>query len=451
MKKTIFTLLLLTSFLNYGQEHFAGLNSSNKLGIISTSNNPAELVNMTKTFEISFFAGSLNFANNKIGFKDLFANEDFERLLFEGNDPVNMVVDAEIFGPSFAMKYKRWGFGITTKIKGKLDVVDVDPKLGDGLINSGINSLFGSSTINNDYNQRINGTTWGEIGFTAATTIFDNTKNKISVGATFKLLFPGSFANLGLDKFNGTITNTAGNVELTNTSANLNIAYSGGLSNSFSSFSDYSKSAIGSLNGFSGDIGVNYQLKDEADAKVNNRYKLNLGVSLRNIGSMTFKDQDNRSTNYSLSIQGTESLNLNQFENVDSLKDIETILLNSGYLEKQSGENDFKVNLPTTLSLYADIKLIPALYVSGFLQQRVAENNDNDQISAQNIFTVTPRFYTGIFEIYAPFSSTEVAGFNSGIGFRIGGFYLGSGSIVTALINDSKQADAYVGFRYGFL
>lgn len=451
MKKIFLTSLLLVGFTGFSQEHFAGLVTSNRLGIISASNNPAELVNMSKTFEISFYGISANFSNNKIGFSDIFSDTDFETLLFDGSDPVNLRIDAEVFGPSFAMKYKRWGFGITTKIKGKLDVVDVDPTLGDGLINSGINGLFGANTISNDYNQRFNGTSWGEIGLTAATTIYNDANNKLSVGATFKLLFPGSYANIGLDKFNGTITNNLGNVELTNTTANLNIAYSGGLSDSFSNFSDYSKSAIGSLNGFSGDIGVNYQLKDESDTKVNNKYIINLGVSVRNIGSMTFKDDKNSSNNYRLEIQGTESLNLNQFQEVDGLEEIETILLNSGYLTKVSGEKDFKVQLPTTLTLYADVKVIPAVYVSGFLQQRMKENSANDQISAQNIVTITPRFYTGIFEIYAPFSNNEISGFNSGFGFRIGGFYLGSGSIVTALINDSKQADIYTGFRYGFL
>lgn len=450
MKSLFISTLLLVGLSGFSQEHFTGLTSSNRLGIISASNNPAELVNMSKTFEISFFGISATAANDKIGFSDLFS-DNFEEQIFEGNKSVNLAIDAEIFGPSFAMKYKGWGFGLTTKIKGKLDVVDVDPTLGDGLINSGINSLFGANTISNNNNQRFNGTTWGEIGLTAARTIYNDETHKVSVGATFKLLFPGSYANLGLDKFNGTITNNLGNVELTNTTANLNITYSGSLADSFSNFSDYTKSAVGSLNGFSGDIGVNYQWKDDNDTKANNNYKVNFGASVRNIGSMTFKDKDNQSTNYNLNIQGAQSLNLNQFQNVDSLEEIEDILLSSGYLTATDGTKDFKVNLPTTLSLYADVKLIQALYVSGYLQQRMKENSGNDQISAQNMITLTPRFYTGIFEVYAPFSNSEISGFNTGIGFRVGGFYLGSGSIVTALINDSKQADVYLGFRYGFL
>ena len=97
------------------------------------------------------------------------------------------------------------------------------------------------------------------------------------------------------------------------------------------------------------------------------------------------------------------------------------------------------------------MKVIPLLSVSAFLQQKMKDNNDNVQITAQNIFTLTPRVYLGSFEAYLPISNSDVSGFNTGIGFQYSGFYLGSGSIITALINDSKQADLYMGFRWGFL
>ena len=451
MKKSLFALVFIITSYSYSQEHFAGISTSSRVGILNASNNPAELVNMKNTFEGSLLSTSINVSNNKVGFNDLFSNTSLETLIFKGNDPVNLRADAEIYGPSFGFKFKKWAFGITSKIQGKLDIVDVDPNLGDALVNSGLSNLLGSSTsISNDYNQRMNGTTWGEIGFTGARNLLDNERYKFSVGATFKLLFPGSYANLGLDKFNGTITaSSLGQVDLRNTTANLNIAYSGGLANSFSNFNDYSKSVFGGLNGFSGDLGVNFQWKDATTAS--NKYKLNTGLSIRNIGSMTFKDTNNNSTNYNLSIQGNQSLNLNQFENVDNLQQIETILLNSGFLTKTNSNKDFKVKLPTTLNLYADVKLISKLYITGFLQQKINDNNDNDQITVQNVFTVTPRFTTGIFEIFAPFNSSEISGFTSGIGFRVGGFYLGSSSIVTALITDSKQGDIYTGFRWGFL
>lgn len=454
MKKIILIALSLTTFAGFSQDHFAGLSTSSRVGIMNTSINPAELTNMSNKFEINAIGISLNVSNNKVGYSDLFSNSNFESLLFKGNDPVNFRANTEIYGIGVAIKYKKWGFGITSKANGKLDVIDVDPKLGDALVNAGANSIFGSSTVSNTYNQRLSGTTWGEVGFTASRNLLDIEKYKLNVGGTFKLLFPGSYANLGLDKFNGTITNTAGQVALTNTLVDLNIAYSGGLANSFSNFNDYSKSVFGGLNGFSADLGINFQWKDkpETNPKKNlNKYIINAGLALRNMGSMTFKDSNNNNTNYVLKIQGTQSLNLNQFENVDNLQQIETILLNSGYLTKSNSNKNFKVKLPTLFSAYADVKIISTLYITGYIQQKVNDDNANDQITVQNSFTITPRVNLGFFEVYSPWTRSEISGLNGGIGFRIGGFYLGSSSIVTALINDSKQGDLYAGFRYAFL
>ena len=457
MKKIIVCALTLLSSVALSQEHFAGLNTSSRVGILTAGMNPAELANMSETFEINAIGFSFNIANNKIGFSDLTSDADIADLIFTGSEPVNMRIDAEVYGPGLAMKYKNWAFGFVTKANGKLDVVDVDTQLGDAINNPG-NPILSLTAITTDYNQRVIGTTWGELDFFVSKTLVNTLNHKINGGITFKLLFPGSYANMGADAFRGTVVQTPGQAALTDAYASLNFSYSGSLANSFSNFDDYTKSVFGGLNGFAGDIGINYQWKDQQalDTAITknksnkNKYKLNAGLSIRNIGAMTFKDDNNNSTNYTLSIQGIESLDLNQFENVDSLQEVENILINSGYLTKESSNRDFKVNLPTTLTLYADVKIIPILYVSGYLQQKMNDDNENDQITVQNIFTVTPRVNLGFFETYIPISNSEVSGFNTGLGFRVGGFYLGSGSAITALINDSKQADIYTGFRWAF-
>lgn len=449
MKKLLALVLLLTITAAYSQEHFTGLTTSSRAGILSAGYNPAELANISNKFEVNIIGASVNVSNNKIGFSDLTSDTDIEEMIFVGDDPVNMRFDVEVFGPGLAMKYKRWAFGLSSKANGKLTIVDVDTGLGDAVANAGLNSFFGSSTISNDYNQRVIGTTWGEIDLTAANTFYESGVHKVSGGVTLRLLFPGSYANLGADSFTGTIVQSAGQGYLTNTHANLNFSYSGTLANSFSNFDDYAKSVFGGLNGLASDIGINYQWKDGKSDKGD--YRLNAGFAIRNVGSMTFKDENNNNSNYVLDIQGTESLNLNQFENVDSLQEVETILLNSGYLTKTSSNKDFKVKLPTTFSVYADFKIIPLLSVSAYLQQKMEDDSDNDQITAANIFTFTPRLHVGSFEAYLPLTSSEISGFTTGIGIQFKGFYLGSGSIITALLNDSKQADAYMGFRWGFL
>ena len=125
-------------------------------------------------------------------------------------------------------------------------------------------------------------------------------------------------------------------------------------------------------------------------------------------------------------------------------------MLSSGYATLTESSRDFKIKPPTLLSLYGDVKVYNRWYATAFLQQDLSDASNNNRLGAQNVFTVIPRYSTGFFEAYAPFSSNEVSGFTAGIGFRIGGFFIGSGSILSAAISDTNQADAYLGFRVGF-
>lgn len=444
MKKLIVPAFFLVSVCSFSQEHFTGIGTSKRIGILNANFNPAELANLSSKMEVNLFATSVTISNNKIGVSDITGDEDFEDLIFQGNEPVNLRFDVEVAGPGFAFKHEKWGFAITSKAYGKLNLVDVDANIGDAIANNGLNSLVNFTTLNGNYNQRLVGTTYGEIGLSTARSLWETDKYKLNGGATFKLLFPGSYANFGADQFEGTVNYIGGNAFLTNANASINVAYSGSLGSSFSDFESYSDSVFGSLNGFAVDFGGTFTIKDE-----NNAYKFNSGISIRNIGGMTFKDENNSSTNYNLVIEGTESLDLSQFEDVDSLQEVEQILVDSGFLTSTSSSEDFKVKLPSVLNAYADLQIIPTLYVSAFLQQKLTDDAKNDQITAQNVITLTPRFSLKHFEVFAPLSQTEIAGFNAGIGFRIYGFFIGSGSAFTALINDSKQADFYFGYRFG--
>lgn len=444
MKKIIVTFCLLLGLSAVAQDHFSGISTSNRVGILNGTLNPAEFASLSKKFEVNFFGVSVDVANNKIGFNDLTSGNDLETLIFTGNEPVNMRFDGQILGPGFAMRWMKWGFGITTKANVKFDVVDVDPTIGDAIANN--NLILNTTLLNNPNNQRINGTSYGEVGLSAARMIVDNENHSFSAGITLKILFPGSYSNLGLKNLNGTITqNATGAYLTTNQPATMNIAYSGNLGDSFTNFNDYSKSIFGGLNGFAGDIGVNYEWKD---GKSN--YKIKGGLAIRNIGSMTFKDNNNHNTNYSLNIPSTNPLDLSTLSNVDNLSQVEQILLADGYLTETPQKRDFKVNLPTTLSLYADFKIVPKFYVTGYLQQKLKKDDSDNQITARNIYSLTPRFNIGIFEAYLPISTDDVSGANVGAGFRWFGFYLGSNSIFTSLA-DGKQADAYLGYRLAFL
>lgn len=446
MKNFNLIALFLISLNGYSQDHFSGITTSKRVGILNVGMNPSELANLSSRCEVQLFSSSLNISNNKISFGDIVNGNNLENLIFEGSEPVNFNIDSEFLGPAFAIKLLKWGFGVSSKGYIKANIVDVDPNLGSALTSNLINAIGGSSVISSANNQRMNATTWGEIGFSVAHKIFENKKHKINGGVTFKLLFPGAYANIGLDRFQGTIRENFGNFTLTNANAQMNIAYSGNLGAEFTNTNDYIQSVFGNLQGLATDIGVDYQLLG-----IGKNYKLKIGAALKNMGSMTFKSSDNYSTNYTLSIQGSQQLNLNQFQNANGFNDVEQILVNSGFLNKAPQNSDFKIQLPTVLNLYADIKIIPKVNVTLFTQQKIRSNNNNDQIISQNIISVTPRFAIAIFEAYIPIAVNEISGTTAGFGFRLGGFFLGSNSVLSAVASDVKQADFYTGFRFGFL
>lgn len=445
MKQITLIALVLLALNANSQEHFSGITTSKRVGILNGNINPSEFANLYSKYEIQVFNFSVNMSNNKIGYKDLVAGEDIESLIFDGQGAVNFDISAEVNLPSFGMRYKKWGFGISTKAFIKASIIDLDADLGNAIINDNLNAVQGITSVLSDNNQRVNATTYGEVGFSVARSIYQTEKHQINAGVTLKLLFPGSYANIGLDNFNGEIINDANGTSLTNTNAALNLAYSGNFGSSFSDSSDYMQSVFGGLDGFGADFGADYQLLNE-----DKTYKLKVGASVRNMGSMTFSGDENTSENYALNIPSGQSLDLDVFENANGLQDVETVLDNSGFFTKSNSAEEFKVKLPTVLNLYADYNIFSKVSVTAFLQQKMNNQNADDQISSQNMFSITPRVTFGSFETFIPIGSNEISGGIIGLGFRLGGFFLGSNSILSAITSDSKQADVYFGFRFGF-
>ncbi len=445
MKKVLAFILVCSFLYSTAQEHFSGINTTKHVGILSTTINPAEINNLYSKSEFSLVNFSINASNNKISINDVLKDENFEEKIFEGDEPVNLRIDALIVGPSFGMKIKKWGIGIFLQKHIKVNAIDIDATLGDAVSNS----VIGLKTaINAGYNQRINAITWEEIGLNLGREFWIGNNHKFTAGASVKLLFPNAYMNFGISNLSGDLYDLGGNIELTNATAQLNIAYSGALADDYSDSSNYTKIFKGGVNGFATDIGVTYQLKPTE----NNDYKLKLGASIKNMGSMKFKEDNNVNTQYNLDINQAEleSLNLNQFEDVESISDIEDILLSTNLVTRTEQDTNFKIKLPTTFNAYVDYKLLSKFYLSAYLQQKMNDDENNDVITTQNVFSVTPRFSTKSFEAYIPFAQNEISDFTTGFGLRVGGFFLGSGSAITALLSDSHQADIYFGYRMGF-
>lgn len=453
MKKiTLFLLLFqLAGHTLWAQSHFAGMMSNRRVGIINVSYNPAELTNLTNKREFSLVGASMSFGNNKLSIEDIKSGKDVKGVLFSSGIPVKLDLNLEVLGPSIGFKFKKWGFGVLTKAYTNVSVNDLDVDLMNSIYNNSLLTLE-SFPLSNPYNQRINSASWGQLSFATSRKLLENENHQISAGLAISLLFPASYANIGLDKFSGTIEYNPSppQANLVNTTTKLNLAYTSNFAKSFTNVSDFTSAIWGEFGGVSLDFGLTYQYLNDKKVPL-----FQAGMSIKNVGSLTYQAKKISSVDYSVTIPAPTAakpgFNLLNLASITSLTQLEGLLLSSGYMTKDSQSNtDVQIKLPTTLQAYASLRVFNRLNLDANAQYNVRQGTGNKEITSPNTITLIPRFQTKYFEIYSPWSNHEITGINGGLGIRIAGFYLGSGSVFTALQNNSKQMDVYTGYQIGF-
>lgn len=446
MKKFLLYFFFFIPFLSLAQEHFLGINTSRKTTMLNADNNPAELTNLSNKVDVSLVHISTSASNNKVNMLDFLDSEkdfeDYEQDLLAGNDPFSTTINLKIIGPGIAFRTENWGFGIKSTVNAHVSLTDVDPKIID-ILEEDIPQINSLST---NENQRVTAIGYETLDFSVARNIYENEKYKLSAGITFKLLSSQAYANGGIDGLNATLEKNANDdIILRDAYAKVDFAYAGVFSESFEDF-DYSYFSSG-ISGFGVDLGVNYLLKNE---NTKYPYKLNLGLSIKNIGGLTFDEDAERHT-YELNIPDTEDFDTSQFEDADNAEEVIEIIENSNYFTSNISENDVKVNLPTSLNIYADYQIYGNLFSSFQMKQSLVKNSKNTVLPSYSSYAIIPRYSGKGFETYLPLSVSTISDFSAGLGFRFGGFfYLGSSSAISALASDQlKQIDIQLGFRIG--
>ena len=464
MKKCFIIIFSLFSLVSTAQDHFAGINTSKRVGILNVTLNPAELSNLSHKREINFLAFSVNASNNVLRVMDIYSNrKNLEELLIS-TDHVNANVGITTLGPSFAIRIGKWGFGVSTNVEAQLNLVNLNSNFANVAFHN--NDLVSSITINTGKNQRITTTAWGEVGFSVSRVLFEDIYQTFSVGGTLKLIIPTEYTNISMDQMNATLALLDGDVQLTEASMNINITHSGGFANTGTRFINFNDLNYSKVNGLGGDIGATYILKKEDD-EIN--YKLKGGMSIKNMGSMLFESKSNNaiSQNLYFSVPDLSFFDFrNSFNNAKTIYDILTVLENSGFASDSNPSNRFRVNLPTGLSLYTDYEIVNKVNITIYGFKGLNSNYKTNNIVTQDLISLTPRFSTHLgsscdctitppkpnfnFEVYSPWSLNKVSGLVGGIGLRLGGFFIGSSSAITAFLGRGKEVDFNFGFRTGF-
>jgi hypothetical protein len=459
MKKLLLFTLTGISIAQLNAQQLPGISTSNYNGVNGVFSNPANIAGSPYRFDVNLFSLNILAANDQASFSlsnisDNFKTDGDDNQMF-GKDagPASGMFQLDLRGPSAMFNVgKKNSFALSTRARVFANIQDIDGKLFDKLSEdfSDDPSLPYTLSANHDMRMAINA--WTEFGASYARVLAQKGPHYFKGGITLKYLAGAGNGYINIDHFNGTIDqNTVQqDVFLRNTTGRIATGF-GGVQLSGAETGD-----IFNMNsrGFGTDIGFVYEFRPGGSLLNGKSYKLKLGAALLDVGSIKYEKDMQRSGAYNMDITGSEKLSLKELGNID-IDDYNSFFADRPTLFTPDASNtasSYKVSLPTSLQLEADYHVISGLYANVTTQFALSKSKKKGYNSYVNSgFTVTPRFEMKRFGFYLPINYNDLTKVNAGAALRVGPMYVGSGSIVSALMGKSKQADIYFGFRIGIL
>lgn len=464
-RKMILPLFVGSSLCTVAQD-FPGYRAGNYSGVNSVFFNPANIADSRYRFDVNLFSINVMAGNDQASFKlkDLtksFNSDSLENQLY-GKDAgtTNGTMSVNVVGPSVLFNVKKNAFAITTRARVMANVQEMDGQLLSQLLDDHDATDLPYS-INSNKNMRISMNAWTEFGASWGRVLYDKGNHFLKGGITLKYLAGTANTYIQIKDLQATINDDEikNDAYLANTSGRIGLGFGG------ASFDDFEASDLTSFesSGFGADIGFVYEFRPQEAGnrrtdnyewrKDVNKYKFRAGLALIDVGSIKYKRDITRSGAYDFDITGAERLYLSELGNED-LDDYK------GYFDKHpeyfnevtgSADASYKMALPTTLQIDLDYHIIRGLYVGAAGQLSLVSTESKPYNSQYyNSFAVTPRYEGRSYGIYLPLHYSQLTNFNAGASFRYGPLFIGSGSILTAALGKSKQADAHIGIHiYG--
>jgi outer membrane protein OmpA-like peptidoglycan-associated protein len=457
MKKHYLGICFLLTMLNSTMSQtFPGYRTGNYTGVNGVFFNPANIADNRYMWDINVFAINGFAGTNRSGlrFKDItrsFNADSLKSRLLTGNDHLNSLSYADVLGPSIMFTLSpKTSLAFTTRSRVFANGRDINGNLVNAVIGGGTTNAGLPFNFNN--NMLVHATGWTEIGGSIGQVLTPKgSHNFFKAGITLKYLAGTADSYLSTNGFAGTV-NGAGNNYLTATTGTLSI------NTTEANFSDYKFKDFFKFNGhgMSGDIGLIYEWHPGEDYSMYksdhfaNKYKLKIAASLLDVGRIKFNRSSNEASTYTTNIPQGAAFQLNSFKD-KSVKDYKVILDESPYFKGTTESNTYKVKLPTTIQ--ADIDY---LFGGGFAVNAAGQwtTHNTDKMNSldlyyYNSYSLTPRWENHLFSVELPMNYNELTKFNVGVAFRVGPFFIGSGSVLSALVHDSRQADMHVGIHFG--
>jgi len=449
MNKLVPTLALCISLFTTAsaQQDLAGFRTGNYAGVNSVFFNPASIASNHYRWDVNILGVNANISNDQAKFRlnDLgnsFSGDKMREQFF-GKDAgyTSGLASLAIHLPSVMFSIgPKMAVALTFRTRVLGNVKDIDGKLVDKITSDAMSFTDLPYTITSGKNTRLDISGWTETGASFAREIYAKGPHYFKAGGTIKYLMGMGYTNLYLDAFNTTVNADLllQDAYLNNTSGRLGLNFSGA---DITHFEGDQLTKI-SGHGIGADLGIVYEWRPESDKQ----YKLKAGVALLDLGKIRFEKDADRSGNYVMSITGSQRFYLGELNGV-ALNDYRSKLDQFPQYFSPDGaaaKSRYLVSLPATLQMDIDYHLHDKFYINAASQ--IALNSH-----FYSVFAVTPRYEGRHYGFFLPLSYNSLTKVNAGFSLRAGPVYLGSGSVLSALVSDSKQADVFIGFRVGRL
>jgi len=453
IKKVILTGLFLTGSLYVKAQSHIGYLTDNYSGVNSVISNPSNIVD-------SYFRTDINLA----GFSTFFGNDYYETKttdVFKNNfdfdsdgtksptEENNMALNVDILGPSFMFNLnKESSIAVFTRARAFTNINSINGETFDK-VEDDFNENTDYKITEGDFYASAN--SWAEIGVSYARVLLDKEQHFLKGGISLKYL--KGIGNIYVTGKNVTVdydadgTDLGGGVTTGEINSSGRITYATADNYEAKNYKyELPKKSVG----FGTDLGFTYEWRpdyagdktantdsDVYSDKDKNKYKLKLGLSLTDLGAITYKNA--KGNGYDI----TKSVSDQDIENQDGLLNV----LNNLYT-KISTVNNIRTSLPTALHLNADWSFNKCFYLNLNTDFSVTSKKKENTNSIANVVSLTPRYESKWFGFYLPISMVQYNGFQVGAGLRAGPLYIGSGSLITAITGKkSKGGDVYAGIK----
>lgn len=432
---------------SFSQE-FPGYSMGNYSGIHGVYLQPASIADSRYKVDVNLIGMHLLMGNTYLNFDRKYSFENFRKTDFnlnsgltESNAPGDKFfwTDMGLYVPSFMVTLsEKHSIAVGSRARTKFHIDNVDGDLAK-LMKEKLEypTLWGSSLENSNFS--IQNMSWNEYSITYARVLLDKKKHFLKAGITPKLVH-GAFAfYLFADNLKFLVHNSD-----TLTIIDTEVDY--GHSDNFEFAQGSVSYSINTKPAPALDLGVVYEWrpgyekhKFEMDGKTDlwrrdkNKYKLRIGASLTDLGSIKF-EKGPISHNFHANINNWNVQNLD-FNSVESFDD--TI---RSRFEMDNSETHFSMRLPTALSLQVDYNVWKGFYLNLLPYYAMKFDNVPHKVHGISSLTITPRWETKWLGVFAPVSFNEYDETKVGMDVMVGPFVAGTNDILSFTYKEKISA-----------